>query len=214
MSRPGTSGKEQSRSEDRVSRVQACAAIALSRLVVQRRVPIEARGRLQRDLLLRPKGCETLEAIAERHKLAERYGISMQALRVYSRRLEALVRPVLGSHIVSGILGCLPKAYRMQVAEGTQILLISHLLAALQGEGQERNISDLVRLSTILSSAAARLAGSAGKGKDISGETAPEWVRPLAREFYGVELQPSPRSGRPTPSQTGTNIMETGSPQK
>ena len=61
---------------------------ALARTSVCKRVPIAVRTRLDEAILLRPDDCPTLEAIADKFALTDRYGIKGPALRTYARRLE------------------------------------------------------------------------------------------------------------------------------
>lgn len=123
----------------------------LARSGVYRRMPVTVRGRLDAAILLRPKDCPTLEAIAEKFKLAERYGISRAALRTYAGKLEQLVRPMAASQVLAGVLGCLPASYRRKLAAGSEVMLLSRLVKTLHDEQSSTlAVADLAKLAVLL----------------------------------------------------------------
>ncbi len=123
----------------------------LARSGVYRRMPVAARGRLDAAILLRPKDCPTLEAIAEKFKLAERYGISRAALRAYAGKLEQLVRPMAAAQVLAGVLGCLPVSYRRKLAAGSEVMLLSRLVKTLHDEKSSTlAVADLAKLAVLL----------------------------------------------------------------
>ncbi len=123
----------------------------LARSGVYRRIPVTVRGRLDAAILLRPKDCPTLEAIADKFKLAERYGISRAALRTYAGKLEQLVRPMAASQVLAGVLGCLPASYRRKLAAGSEVMLLSRLVKTLNDEKTSTlAVADLAKLAVLL----------------------------------------------------------------
>jgi hypothetical protein len=153
----------------------------LARSAVYRRLPERVRSRLDRAILTRPKDLPTLEAMAERFELQERFQVSLHALRGYAWRLERLARPAATSRIMAGVLGCLPRKYREQLLAGGEVLLVSRVLQALHGDtdGAENNkpgeaiipVSDLVKLGAILAKLGTRpgLRASPGARKKSKG---------------------------------------------
>jgi hypothetical protein len=128
---------------------------SLSRTQVYKQLPGHMRSKVDRVILLRPKRCSTLEAVAEQHQLEERYGISMKALRTYARKLEKLVRPAAASQVLAGVLGCLPESERKRMLAGSEVLLLSRVMQALCGDQQQAlDVADLAKLSSILCSVA------------------------------------------------------------
>ncbi|NLX14568.1 MAG: hypothetical protein GXY44_13075 [Phycisphaerales bacterium] len=123
----------------------------LARSSVYRRVPVAVRSRLDAAILLRPQDCPTLEAIAVKYQLAERYGISRAALRVYAGKLEQLVRPRVASQVLAGVLGCLPVSYRRKLAAGSEVMLLSRLAQTLSNDNPSSlTVADLAKLAGLL----------------------------------------------------------------
>jgi len=130
----------------------------LARSAVYRKVPLGVRCRLDRLILLRPKGCATDEAIAKRLMLTERYGVSVTALKRYARQLEELVRPMVSSQLIAAIMGCLPPEFRRSVTDGSQVLLLGKVVQALNGlddngdkmPNRTLSVADLAKLATVL----------------------------------------------------------------
>lgn len=198
---------------------------ALQRTSVYRKLPVAARAALDRDLLTRPPGRATLETVAAHHQLEHRYGIQARALRTYARRLERLVRPALASQLVSGLLGCMPEAFRQQLIAGSQVLLLSRVVAALlddargedeEGSGRSLSAADLAKLASVVNAVAGRSRsrgrsrpgrredGSPGapSGASTPGappdEPDPEKISRAVRWLYGLDWPP-PSSDAPAP---------------
>lgn len=135
---------------------------ALSRTTVYRRVPAAVRVRLDHALLARSPGRLRLRRIASEFRLSERYRVSVTALESYARRLEELIRPVLASQVVAGVLGCLPESMRRRMLAGSQVMLLSRAVQALHFEEKTPlPVADLAKLATVIHSIGSR-AGSAG----------------------------------------------------
>lgn len=176
-------------------------SLGLARLAVYKRVPPLVRARLDEAILLRPKGSETLEAIAERFALRERYGLGAKALETYACRIEQLVRLVVTSHLIASLFGCLPEPYRQRLAAGTQVLLLSRVVQALNARGSEAlPVADLAKLASIVASVAGRTAGpgvksKAGKKKDghaaaDANQVTPTKLAESVRALYGLDWPP------------------------
>lgn len=123
---------------------------ALARTSLYRRVPTSIRRQVDRALLLRPEACATLDAVAARFKLGERFGVTREALRTYARRLEGLVEPVIAGNLVAAILGCLPESYRRRLADGGRILLLSRVVQALTQGQAKLAPADLAKLAGLV----------------------------------------------------------------
>lgn len=129
-------------------------AAALLRTAVFQRVPVAVRRELDRLILLRPDEAATLKAIADRLELNSRFGVTLDSLKTYARRLEQLVRPVLVSHVLAGVLGCLPEAYRREMLDGSRVLLLSRVVKALSADERDSlSVADLGKLGSLLSTA-------------------------------------------------------------
>lgn len=128
---------------------------SLMRSSVYRKLPVGVRAQVDEAILARPAASPTLEAIAERFKLHERFGISSTSLRSYAGKLERYVRPAVGAQIMAGVLGCLPPGYRRRLLAGSQVLLLSRVVQALlNSESAEMSVADLAKLASVLSSMA------------------------------------------------------------
>lgn len=150
-------------------RQDGVAAAGMNRSVVVRRVPPVVRRRLDRAILLRPKGLATLEAMDAALGLSG-FGVSAAALRAYARRLERMVRPQAMSQLLAEALGCLPAAFREGLLAGGQVLLLSRVVRALADEkGEPLAVADLVRLGTVLSKLSPVRRGSRRAGRSIKG---------------------------------------------
>ena len=163
----------------------------LTRSSVYKKVPISVRGRLDEAILLRPADCATLDQIADKFELAERFGISGSALRSYARKLEQFVRPAVASQLMAGVLGCLPEAYRQRLIAGGQVLLLSRVVQALLAEGgAELSVADLAKLASVLSAMGNRSRLPALKAK----------AAPTTRTSQTGEGEPDPEpaAGNPT----------------
>jgi len=184
---------------------------ALVRTLVHRRVPLSARRKLDRAILLRPEGCRTLDAIEAKFRLTNKYGVSRTSLRTYARKLERVAEPIFAGNLAAAIMGCMPATYRTDVAAGSQIILVSRLVQALTKKRPESGleVADLVRLASALRSATSTLnavktggtrgCGHNSDGREKMGKTSlcaaslPTLTEVL-RTAYGLELpvgQPS-----------------------
>ena len=175
----------------------AAAPAWLLRSAVFRKMPADARLRLESAILLRPSGCGTLEAIARTFELKSRYGLSLAALRNYARKLEQWVRPAVASQVMAGVLGCLPDDFRRRLINGSQVLLLSRVNQALGDEdGPPLSVAELAKLADVLKSLARGRAGSAGNAPSDGqecGEHAPngteldlEKMTKAVRVLYGL----------------------------
>ena len=150
----------------------------LTRTVVYRKVPIRVRCRLDRLILSRPKGCATEEAITQRLKLTQRYGVSVVALKRYARQLEKVARPLVASQLTAAIVGCLLAEFRRSVADGSQALLLGKVVqtlndrvAEVSGKPKETlSIADLAKLATVLKAIRPPGARRKDKGTAVKGE--------------------------------------------
>ncbi|MBI4578454.1 MAG: hypothetical protein HY718_02060 [Planctomycetes bacterium] len=144
---------------------------------IYRRLPVRERARLDRAIILRPAGCKSIDAIAEHFHLVEKYGISVTALRTYAGKLEEFVKPTLTSQVLAGVLGCLPVSYRRRLVAGSEVMLVSRILQALNDEKMGLTVAELARLGSILSGLARRGAASnrpAGRGKPSGTDARPD----------------------------------------
>lgn len=188
-------------------------AASLARSVVYRRLPVSLRSRLDSAILLRPKKLPTLEAIADHFELAK-HGISPAALRSYARRLEDLARPAATGQILAAVFGCLPGAYRRQLMLGSQVMLLSRLVAALSSNQSEAlSVAEMARLGTVLSAMArprhTRENASAKRSHRKTAPDAPANLQPLkikelVRSVYGLSL-PAPETPTPPPAPPDPN---------
>lgn len=183
----------------------ATSATAMGRSIVVRRLPASVRARLDEAILLRPKELPTLEAIAAHFELSK-YRISPAALRAYARRLESLARPAATGQLVSLVLGCLPRAYRRRVQDGTEVLLLSRIAQALMAEQPEAlSVAELTRLAPVLAAMSRAHAlgkrGAAKGGRNWLANSGRQYVDPtrlrsLVRGVYGLDLA-EPKSTQP-----------------
>lgn len=142
------------------------APLSLLRSAIYRRLPVAVRMKLDRAILLRPEGCRTLDDIAERFELTSRHGISRASLRTYARKVESLVRPEITAQVVAGVLGCLPRRYREQVANGSQVMLLSRVVGALEHKETALSVAELAKLASVLASVARRTRRSKVPSRD------------------------------------------------
>jgi hypothetical protein len=194
-------------------------------------MPVGERGRLDRAIILRPEGLGSLEAIARHFKLAEKYDISIAMLRTYAGKLEELVRPAVTSHVLAGVLGCLPESYRKQIVAGSEVLLVSKVMQALNGDGgapgaggggnpaAPLSVADLAKLASILVSLARRrgrgdraVSRTNPRGEGEPAEPAgacgtpsgPIKLAETVRLLYGLSWPPENGPALPNPPQDST----------
>jgi hypothetical protein len=96
-------------------------------------------------------------------QLEEKYGISTGALVAYAEKIEQLVRPEITSHVLAGVLGCLPRSYQRQLVAGGEVLLISRILKALNTEETGLAVAEMAKLASILTALAGASRGESGK---------------------------------------------------
>jgi len=125
-------------------------AACLVRSAVYRQVPPDARARLDRAILMPAESDDSIEQVARELKLTEQYGVSPAALRSYVRKVEQLMRPTVTSQIMAAVLGCVPEAYRRRLMDGSQVLLVSRLLATLNADNTGLTVAEMAKLASIL----------------------------------------------------------------
>jgi hypothetical protein len=171
----------------------------LARTAVFRCLPGTTRAKVDNAILTRPQGLGTLEAIADRFELQERFGITLSALGTYARRLERVIRPMATGEVITGILGCLPVSYRRRLLAGNEVLLLSRVSQSLSGESRMPvlPVSDLARLAVVLKSLANRLGrGKAGRngrrgGKhEANAAMEPSSLGAAISKVYGLDWPP------------------------
>jgi len=180
----------------------------LTRSSIYKKVPVAVRGRLDEAILLRPAKCATLEQIAEKFELSQRYGLSHSSLRSYARKLEKFVRPAAASQLMAGVLGCLPEGYRRRLVAGGQVLLLSRVVQALSAEGgAELSVAELAKLASVLSAVGSRSRLTADRAKAAhkdrplpTGESGPKSpagdpvkLAEAVRMLYGLPWPPDNR---------------------
>lgn len=172
----------------------------LTRTVVYRRIPFAERQRLDPELLKASSNRAALEALWRKERLHERFGIGLPALRTYVRRLEECVRPALGAQIVAALLGSLPREYRRRVMEGSAVLLLSRMVAALSLQTSEPlSASELARLGGILRGLRSTRCGVARRVSETSRRGSTETMSPdrlaqAVRAIYGLDWPPRDRA--------------------
>lgn len=175
----------------------------LVRSPVYNRVPMFERSKLDHAIIFRPAGMASLQAIADAFKLTEKYQVSLAELTAYADKIEQLVRPEITSHVLAGVLGCLPKSYRRQIVDGSEVLLISRLFKALNDQDTTLTVAEMAKLASILLSLARRPVSAGGKpGRqkmrpghradepDANGQE-PIKLAETVRLLYGLKLNPA-----------------------
>lgn len=180
----------------------------MARSTIYQKLPPGERARLDRALLLPDSTPTSLDALAAEFKLAERYGISTATLKTYAGKLEQLVRPVVTSQVLAGVLGCLPAAYRRKLIQGSEVILVSKVLEALNSQQSQLSVPELTKMASILSALARRRstphrAGPRPRLADASADTpSPSPTEPTRlaesiRLLYGL---PWPVDGTTSPA--------------
>jgi hypothetical protein len=177
------------------------------RSVLYRRLPEDVRRQVDEAILLRPPERPTPEAIAEQFKLADRYHVSLHALKSYARKLEKLARPVIASRLLGQVLACLPESDRLEMIVGGEVLLLSRLCRSLMVEGKSSlSVGDLAKLASILASVSGKIhtprsQSKGGSGRDkarrdkngVNDETPPTDAKGLSEAvhlLYGLSWPP------------------------
>ncbi len=182
----------------------------LTRSKVYKRLPVGVRSHVDAAILLRPADAPTVEAIAAKYKIAERFDISITALRRYARKLEQFVRPTVTSQLMAGVLGCLPKSYRRTLVAGGEVLLLSRVVKALTAEEKGKpalGVADLAKLASVLSAVGRRTQAvrsqklRAGRGEKAdtnpdAGALNSASLAEVVRELYGLSWPPPTSASR------------------
>lgn len=167
---------------------------------VYRLLPAKVRAALDSALLAREAGPAAREQIAAKLGL-DRYGVTAGHLAVYVAALEQVARPVVTSQVLAAVLGCLPRGYRRRLVIGSEVLLLSRVLAALSDE-QSLSVAELGRLAAVIGSLGGARRGSAAAGGKRSpgrrGESgmSHEQLARSVRLLYGLELKREPGGSR------------------
>ncbi len=161
---------------------------------VYRLVPPKVRGELDAQLLARGAEPAAREQIMAKLGLAE-HGVTLEQLAAYAAALEELARPVVTSQVMAAVLGCLPRVYRRRLLVGSEVLLISRVLAALSDE-QNLSVPELGRLAAVIRSlGGSRRRRSAAepkpktRGRRGEGGMSHEQLARSVRLLYGLELK-------------------------
>jgi hypothetical protein len=139
--------------------------LQLLRSSVYRRLPPEVRHQVDEAILQRPAECPSLEKIAAKFELAQRYHVSVSALKRYAGKLEKLARPVVASHLMTHVIHCLPEANRADLIAGGEVMLLSRLFRKLIDKGKDDSdlsIADLAKLASILVSVVSKMTSAGG----------------------------------------------------
>lgn len=152
----GNRSKPASRTHDRPAEpgLRGDVPLWLARSPIFQRVPARQRARLDRAILLPGSGGCSIPEIAEKFKLIEKYAITPAMLATYARKLEQLMRPTVTSQVMAGVLSCLPEAYRRRLIRGSEVLLVSKVLAALNTSKTPLTVAEMAKLASILMSVA------------------------------------------------------------
>jgi hypothetical protein len=149
---PGTHSPRQSGDADETYSPPAL----LTRTSVYKRLPDSLRNQLDQALLERPKDCATLNAVARKFQLAQRFGITTRALRAYAAKLDQLAEPVYAGRLVNSLLECLPDARPAELTDGGDVMLISRVVQALTQKDKKLAAPDLARAALLFGSNAAK----------------------------------------------------------
>lgn len=168
---------------------------------VRQRVPYEQRLALDRAIIERGPGRETLEKIYRAFELQARYGISLRAFQRYARWIEQQGRDYFLATLLGPVLGRLDGADRARIHEAAQNLLAGLVVRAARAQQEAPSIEELaklVRLNLDLRKAAAiELAAGASAAQQKSEEPGrlPAGFVENVRRLYGVELEQAVRAG-------------------
>lgn len=202
----GNRSKPASRTHDRPAEpgLRGDVPLWLARSPVFQRVPARQRARLDRAILLPGGGGCSIPEIVEKFKLTEKYAITPAMLATYARKLEQLMRPTVTSQVMAGVLSCLPEAYRRRLIRGSEVLLVSKVLAALNTSETPLTVAEMAKLASILMSVAKQNGSPARQSKRVDSQGTDSGARDRAeavdpakmaesiRLLYGLSWPPDP----------------------
>lgn len=176
-------------------------------------VPYEQRLAMDRAIIERGAGQETLQKIFEKFGLAQ-YKISVEAFRRYAKRIEAEGRDYFLATLLGGLFGGMDSSRSARLHDAAQNMmagLMLKLVRARRGELGIDELAKLVRLNLDLRKAAAiSLAGPSARKASAADEDRVKTAEGLAgqvRQLYGVEearRSTSPEGGEEAAEDDGT----------
>jgi len=155
-------------------------------------VPYEQRLAMDRAIIERGAGQETLQKIFEKFGLGK-YKISVEAFRRYAKRIEAEGRDYFLATLLGGLFGGVDSSRSARLHDAAQNMMAGLMLKLVRAQRGELGIDELaklVRLNLDLRKAAAiSLAGpSARKSAADEGRVKTgEGLAGQVRQLYGVE---------------------------
>lgn len=184
-----------------IERPERCLSYAAGRVLarspVEKLVPLGTRRRLQRVILLDGRS-SAIEDLARRLRLGEGYGITSEMLQEYTKLVTQFARPILTSHLAASIMSCMPGTYQRHIVRGTEVLLLSRLVSALEGPDDKQKAlrtPDLVKLAAAMTNVL-RLMGrhpravqrpkKPADAATQSAQTVSRSVRTAVESLYGI----------------------------
>ena len=165
-------------------------AVARRRCRVRERVPYERRLAVDRAIVERGTGRDSLEAIRRELEL-DTYGVGVQAFRRYAKQVESEARDYFLASMLGAVFGGMTPSRRGQVHDAAQNMVAGLVLKTVRALADEVSIDDLaklVRINLDLRKAASTQLPE-GWVDAHPGSTGSDGLAGQVRQLYGIELQ-------------------------
>ena len=188
---------DQKTGERQTARKRAATGGAAGRFKLRRTLPVKLRMAVDRAIIERGEGAESLAKIHRRFKLSGR-GVGLAPFRRYARYIEAEARDYFLASLLGSVFGQLTPSKQARLHDAAQNMIAGLVLKTIRTQEDELDLdtlAKLVRINADLRKAAAiRL--ESGAADELEAETGGERgglsdrVVEQVRRLYGIEMSP------------------------
>jgi len=191
---------------------RVAAGSAAGRFKLRRTLPAKLRMAVDRAIIERGEGLESLTKIHKRFELSGR-GVGLAPFRRYACYIEAEARDYFLASLLGSVFGQLPPSKQARLHDAAQTMIAGLVLKTIRTQQDELDLdtlAKLVRINADLRKAAAIRLESApadeleADGGRRDGALSDRFVEQI-RQLYGIDMSPAQRSEQPPAAKTGND---------
>ena len=186
---------------------------AAGRFKLRRTLPAKLRMAVDRAIIERGEGLESLAKIHRRFELSS-HGVGLAPFRRYARYIETEARDYFLASLLGSVFGQLPASKQANIHDAAQTMIAGLVLKTIRAQEDQLDLdtlAKLVRINADLRKAAAiRLEGAAAGEPETDGTerdaALSDRVVEQIRQLYGIDMTLAPRRTQVPAAKTGHDM--------
>ena len=192
---------------------QVAASSAAGRFKLRRTLPAKLRMAVDRAIIERGEGLESLAKIHKRFEMSS-HGVGLAPFRRYARYIETEARDYFLASLLGSVFGQLPPSKQASIHDAAQTMIAGLVLKTIRAQQDELDLDTLARLvrinADLRKAAAIRLEGATASEQETNGGrrdgALSDRLVEQIRQLYGIDMALAQRSEQLPAAQTGNDV--------